>query len=68
MSITWGKTHPAYVKNGATTPRNYNPTRYTSEDAHDYYTKRAMMTGKTAGDIAVELKELRNLMRELGLE
>lgn len=58
MSVNWGKTHPIWVKPGATTPRNYQPTRYTAEDAHDNYTRRAMHTGKTIGDLMHESLEL----------
>ena len=65
MSISWGKTHPAFVKNGATTPRNYAPTRYTSEDAHDYYTHLAMRQGKTVGDILHECLKARRIKQLL---
>ncbi len=44
-------THPAFVKNGATTPRNYVPTAWTSEDSQHAYRRSVQRSGETVHDI-----------------
>lgn len=47
--------HPAYVKNGATSPRNQKQIT-TPADRHKYYGSKARKQGKTVGDILEECK------------
>lgn len=52
--------HPAYVKAGATSPRNQKQIT-TPADRHKYYRSKARKQGRTVGDILEEckLEELR---------
>ncbi len=56
-------THPAYVKSGATAPRNQKQIT-TPADRHRHYAVNARKHGKTVGDILEECKLLR-MEREL---
>lgn len=54
--------HPAYIKAGATSPRNQKQIT-TPADRHKYYRSKARKSGKTVGDILAEckLEELRRI-------
>jgi len=54
--------HPAYVRSGATCPRNQKQIT-TPEDKHKHYAQRARKHGRTVGDILAECK-LHELMRK----
>lgn len=57
--------NPVWVKSGATTPRNYQPTKHTSDDNHRMYARAAQRTGKTIGDIMAECRMEELLRREI---
>lgn len=66
MSVTWGKTHSAYVERNAVNPRNYDANAHTSEDSHKQYTQLAMKCGKTVGDLLIECLHERKKRELLG--
>ena len=61
-------THSAYTRRGAVTPRNYAPNQRSADDIADYYTQRAMRSGKTVGDILHECLRARRMRDLLGLK
>lgn len=60
--INYDRTHPAYVKAGATCPRNQKQIT-TPADKAKHYAVKARKHGKTVGDILAEckLEELRRI-------